>query len=73
MIAQFSAQHYALHDHHQSIKAALDELLHEARKEEYEEITQLVYTLRNHERIEDEAMYPTVLLIDGSVRESLGI
>ncbi|MBI4292401.1 MAG: hypothetical protein HY661_13070 [Betaproteobacteria bacterium] len=73
LVAQFSAQHYALNDHHQSIKAALDELLQEARKEENQEISQLVYTLRNHERIEDELMYPTVLLIDGSFRQSLGI
>jgi len=72
MIAQFSAQHYALRDRHQSIKAALEELLQEARKEDNEEIAQLVYTLRNHEKIEDEVMYPTVLLIDRSVRESLG-
>lgn len=70
-IAQFSAQHLALRDQHQSINAAVEELLQEAHKEENEEIAQLVRNLRGHEKIEDEMMYPTVLLIGKSVRASL--
>jgi hemerythrin superfamily protein len=73
MIALFSAQHRVLLDPHQSINAAVEELLQEARKEKKTEIADLVYKLRNHEKIEDEVMYPTVLLIGRSVRDALGI
>ena len=71
MIAQFSAQHLALRGHHQSIHLAIEELLQEARIADNKEVAELVYNLRDHEKIENEVVYPTMLLINGSVRESL--
>jgi hypothetical protein len=70
-IAQFSARHLALRYQHQSIDAAVEVLLREARKEDNEEIPELVNDLRAHEKIEDEMMYPTVLMIGKSARGSL--
>ena len=73
MIALFSAQHHALLDREQSMNVAVEELLREAHKEKNTEIADLVSKLRNHEKTEDEVMYPTVLLIGSSVRDALGI
>lgn len=69
-IAQFSAKHLALRSQHQSINAAVEVLLREARKEGNEEIAELIHTLRGHEKIEDEMMYPTVLTLCRSTRGS---
>ena len=71
MIAQFSAQHLALREHDQTIHVAVEELLEQARKEENEEIAELVCNLRDHEKIENEVVYPTMLFINRAVRESL--
>ncbi|MBI2319445.1 MAG: hypothetical protein HYU75_21215 [Betaproteobacteria bacterium] len=71
LIARFTAQHLGLRDYHQSISVAIEELLQEARKDGNQEIAELVDNLRNHERIENLVMYPTMLFIDSSVRESL--
>ena len=59
MIAQFSAQHDALRDHHRSIDAAVENLLQHARKEENKEIAELVFNLRDHEKIENEVPHGT--------------
>jgi hypothetical protein len=71
MIAHFSAQHLALRGHHQSIHVAIEELLQEARNEGNIKIAELVHNLRYHEKIENEVVYPTMLFINNSVRQSL--
>ena len=73
IIAQFSTQHNALHGQHQSLDAAIQNLLQEARKGKNEEIADLVATLRDHERIEEEVVFPTVLDIARSVEQGMGI
>lgn len=73
MIAQFSTQHDTLHEQHQAINIAVDKLLQEARKQENKEIAELVRDLRNHEKIENEVVYPTVLDIARSVQLGMGI
>jgi predicted hydrolase (HD superfamily) len=71
IIARFSAQHIAMRDQHQPITAALEALLQEARKEENMAIVGLVYKIKYHEKIENQVMYPTLLFVDRSVKQSL--
>lgn len=72
-IARFTARHLALREHHQSINAAVEELLQAARKDGNGEIAELVSSLRHHERIENVVLYPTMLFIGSSVRDSLRV
>jgi hypothetical protein len=71
LISEFSARHDALGDQHQSIISAVEALLQAANKEKNREIADFAYNLRLHERIEDEVIYPTVMLIGNYVRERL--
>jgi len=73
LISRFSAWYDTLDNHHQSIVSAVGELLDAAHKEENREIADFAYNLRVHERIEDEVIYPTVMLIGNYVRERLGM
>lgn len=70
MIGQFNARHHAVLGDHHSINTAVEDLLLEARKAKNMEIVSLVRNLRHHEKIEDEVMYPTVLMFGQSVRNS---
>lgn len=72
-ISAFSTWHDSLIDEHQSIAAAVHTLLLAAHKENNREIAEFAYCLRVHERLEDEVIYPTVLLIGKFVQERLGI
>jgi hypothetical protein len=72
MILDFRAKHDAMDDHHQSIMAAVEALLQAAHKEKNREFAQFAYNLRIHERIEDEVIYPTVVLIGKYLQEKLG-
>lgn len=73
LIARFSAQHARLHGQHKVIHNAVETLLQEARKEGRDELTELVYSLRSHEKIEEEVLFPAVLQIAGSVQNGFGI
>lgn len=72
-ISAFRAWHDTLLDQHQSIATAVHSLLLAAHKENNREIAEFAYCLRVHERLEDEVIYPTVLLIGKYVQERLGI
>jgi len=72
MIAQLTARHLAMRGDDQPITAAIEALLQEAREEKNEEIAELVHSLKEHETIENQVMYPTLLFIDKSVADSLG-
>ena len=63
LISNFSARHDALNEHHQSILAAIDELLQAAHKEQNSEFVEFAYTMKVHEKVEDEVIYPAVALI----------
>ena len=69
LISDFSARHDALNDHHQSILAAIEELLQAAHKEKNREFAEFAYTMRVHEKVEDEVIYPAVVLIGKYLQE----
>jgi predicted outer membrane protein len=69
LISDFSARQDALNDHHQSIMAAIEALLQAAHKEKNREVAEFAYTMRVHEKTEDEVIYPTVLLIGKYLQE----
>ena len=63
LIADFSARHEALDDHHQSILFAIEALAQAARKEKNRVFAEFACNLRVHERLEDEVIYPMVIVI----------
>jgi hypothetical protein len=69
LISDFKAKHDALNEHHQSILAAIEALLQAAHKEKNREFAELAYNMRVHERVEDEVIYPTVVLIGKYLQE----
>jgi hypothetical protein len=69
LIFDFRAKHDALDDHHQLILAAIEELLQAAHKEKNREFAEFAYNMRVHERIEDEVIYPTIVLIGKYLQE----
>ena len=71
LISDFRAKHDALDHHHQLIVSAIEELLQAAHKEKSREFAEFAYSLRFHERIEDEVIYPTVVLIGKYLQEKL--
>lgn len=73
MISGLSARRDASRDHHRLIDMAIEELLQQARKDKSKTIANVAHALRDHERAEDEVMYPAILSIGQSLRESLGV
>lgn len=73
MISAFSARREALGDEHHSMAPAVHRLLLAAYKEDNREIIEFTYNLRMHERMEDQVIFPTVLLIRNYVQERLGL
>lgn len=71
LIADFSASHDALDDHHQSIVSAIEALGQVARKEKNRVFAEVAYNLRVHERVEDEVIYPMVVVIGKYLEEKL--
>ena len=71
LISDFSARHNALDKQHQAIISAVEALLQAANKEKNREVADFAYNLRVHEKIEDEVIYPTVMLIGNYLRERL--
>jgi len=71
LIHNYRAKHDAINDHHQLIVAAIEDLLKAAHKERNREVAEFAYSLRVHERIEDEVIYPTVVLIGKYLQEKL--
>jgi hypothetical protein len=71
LISDFAARHDALDHHHQSIRSAIEDMLHTARKEKNRVFAEVASNLRVHERVEDQVIYPTVLLIGQYLKEKL--
>jgi hypothetical protein len=71
LILNFRAKRDAMNDHHQLIASAIEDLLQAAHKEKNREIAEFAYNLRVHERIEDEVIYPAVVLIGKYLQEKL--
>ena len=68
LIADFRARHEALETQHQSIQASIEELRQAALGENNAEFAEFAIHLKLHERIEDQLIYPTVLLIGNHLR-----
>jgi hypothetical protein len=71
LIHNFRAKHDAINDHHQLIVSAIEQLLQAAHKEKNREFAEFAYNMRVHERIEDEVIYPTIVLIGKYLQEKL--
>jgi hypothetical protein len=71
LIHKFRAKHDAINDHHQLIVSAIENLLKAAHKEMNREVAEFAHSMRVHERIEDEVIYPTVVLIGKYLQEKL--
>jgi hemerythrin superfamily protein len=69
LISEFRAAHQALNNHHRSILGAVEALLQAAHNQENREFIDFAYNLRDHESIEDEVIYPAVILIGDYLRE----
>jgi len=69
LISEFRAKHDTIVDDHQSILAAIDELMHAAHKQKNRKFAEFAHNLKNHEDIEAELIYPTVILIGNYLQE----
>jgi hypothetical protein len=69
LISELRAKYDAAIDHHQVILDAIDELMMAAHKQKNREFAEFAHNLKNHEDIETELIYPTVLLIGSYLRE----
>jgi hypothetical protein len=73
LVAEFKQWHDSFDTEHQSIAPAIHALLLAAYKEDNREMVEFTYNLRMHERLEDQVIYPTVLLIGNYVEQRLGV
>jgi hemerythrin superfamily protein len=73
LISDFRAMQDAMSGHHEAIASALDEFQQVAHREKCREFTEFAHNLRAHERIEDEVIYPRVILIGNRLQEMLAI
>ena len=71
LISDFNAKHNALDTQHEAIGSAIDALLEASHRAKNREIAEFAYNMRVHEKIEDEVIYPTVVLIGNYLRERL--
>ena len=71
LISDFRAKHHALDNQHQLIQSAIDGLMLASRQEKNREFAEFAYSMRIHERIEDDVIYPTVILIGNYLQERL--
>ncbi len=71
LISDFTAKHDALERQHLSILSAIEALLEAAHKEKNRVFAEFANNLRIHERVEDEVIYPMVLVIGRNLEEKL--
>ncbi len=69
LIEGFASIQETLGRRHQAIRAAADTLLHAANKKINREFAELAHSLKAHESLEDEVLYPVVTLIGRQLRE----
>jgi hypothetical protein len=69
LISELRAKQDAIADHHQEILEAIDELMLAAHKQKNREFAEFAHNLKNHEDIETELIYPTVLLIGNYLQD----
>jgi hypothetical protein len=69
LIADFRMRQESLDAKHQRILSAIEDLLQAAHQEKSREYADFAYSLRLHEKVEDEVVYPTVVLIGNYLQE----
>jgi len=69
LISNFWVMHDALGEQHQAIASAIEDLLQAAHMEKSKEFAEFAHNLRTHERIEDEVIYPRVVLVGKYLRK----
>ena len=72
-IAAFKTRQQAIESNHQEITTAVTALMHAAHIEKNIEYGALVHSLKNHERLEDEVIFPAVTLMGKYISARLGI
>jgi Hemerythrin HHE cation binding domain len=73
LISDFRAMQDAMHGHQEAMASAIEEFLQAAHREKSREFADFAHNLRAHERIEDEVIYPRVILIGNHLQEILAI
>ncbi len=73
LISAFSAQREAMAHQHHLILSAVAQLRQAAHREEIREYAEFAYGLTVHEKIEDEVIFPTLILIGRNIRQNLGM
>ncbi|MBE0627599.1 MAG: hypothetical protein IH606_22615 [Burkholderiales bacterium] len=71
LISDFREKHELANTHHHSILAAVDDLLDDTHSDKSSEFAEFAYNVRVHEKIEDEVIYPAVILIGRYLQERL--
>ncbi|MBE0621868.1 MAG: hemerythrin domain-containing protein [Burkholderiales bacterium] len=72
VLAELRGLRDSARDRRHLIDAAIQELLQRASEANNRNIAGVADALKRQEKVEDEVMYPAILLIDQSLRESLG-
>lgn len=72
LVFHCSVWHETLLHHHYSIAVAVAELEDALCEEERSKYAELPATIMNHEKIEEEVMYPAVVWLGNYIRERLG-
>ena len=71
LISEFRERRDAMIGDHQSIESAIEDMLQAAHTEKNREFAEFAHNLRVHERIEEDVIYPTVVLIGDYLRKNL--
>lgn len=72
LIEKFRTQSAHMSAEHQLIKAFMDELTQAAEKESHPEVAVLLREIQEHAQLEEEVLFPTVILIGDRLRSSPG-
>jgi hypothetical protein len=72
IVSDFRARHIAMECQHRSIASAVEALMHAAHRDKNWQCAEFAYNVTMHERLEDEVIYPTLMLIGRYVRQGLG-
>ena len=69
LISNIDAKHDVLDNQHQSIHSAIGALLEASHREKNREFAEFAHKMLIHEKVEDEVIYPAVVVIGNYLRE----
>ena len=73
MVSRFNVYQKVFEHQHQVLSESIDSLMRSGYGESNREIIEFAYSLRAHERMEHEVIYPMVNIIGKFVQQTLGI